>query len=91
MLAVDQTLEGKDEKSVLAKTVTLELSPPQTEIMARALASGTIALLLRSLEEGGGNAKALADASNSANHPQEGQMSVIRYGIERSATFGQRE
>jgi len=91
VLAVDQTLEGKDEKSVLAKTVTLELSPPQTEIMARALASGTIALLLRSLEEGGGNAKALADASNSANHPQEGQMSVIRYGIERSATFGQRE
>jgi pilus assembly protein CpaB len=92
VLAVDQTFESKDEKSVLAKTATLELSPEQTELVSRAQASGTIALSLRSLEESGGaNAKALADAAQAKAHADEGVVSIVRYGVDRPASFGQRE
>ncbi len=91
VLAVDQTYDGKDQKSVLAKTVTLELSPDQTEAIGRAQASGTLALTLRSLEQEDAGAKALASATQGARHADEGQVAVIRYGIERTASFGQRE
>jgi pilus assembly protein CpaB len=92
VLAVDQTFEGKDQKSVLAKTATLELSPAQTEIVSRAQASGSIALSLRSLEDGdAAGSKALADAAQSVGHADEGVVSVIRYGVERPVAYGQRE
>ncbi|HEY5048869.1 MAG TPA: Flp pilus assembly protein CpaB [Rhizomicrobium sp.] len=91
VLAVDQTYEGKDEKSVLARTATLELSPQQTELLAGAQASGTVALSLRALADGDAAANALEAATKETAHAEEGEVTVIRYGIARSATYGQKE
>src|SRR6185437_8691358 len=52
VLAVDQTYtQDKDQKSVLAKTATLELSPQQVEMIDAGAASGTVSLALRPLGE----------------------------------------
>ena len=92
MLAVDQTYEDKDQKSVLARTATLELSPEQTELVSRAQASGSIALSLRSLEEGESvGPNAIADAAQVHAHGDEGQVAIIRYGVERPVAYGQKE
>ena len=78
VLAVDQTYAQKqDEKVVVGKTATLELTPHQAVIVARASASGTLSLSLRPLGETG-TQHALADAGTSG-------VSVIRYGIARPA------
>jgi pilus assembly protein CpaB len=67
VLAVDQTAEVKDNKPVSdAKTVTLELTPEQTQILARVQLQGTLSLSLRPLEESG---RAPAEA---------GQVAIIR-------------
>lgn len=79
VLAVDQSYgEQKDEKVVIGKTATLELSPGQAELIARASASGTISLSLRPL---GDNGKDGAEASASG-----GNVSVIRYGVARAGS-----
>jgi len=92
VLAVDQTYEDKDQKSVLARTATLELSPEQTEVVSRGQASGSIALSLRSLEDGDATGpKALADAAQVHEHGDEGQVAIIRYGVERPVAYGQKE
>ena len=81
VLAVDQTYrEDKDQKVVLAKTATLELSPVQTELVESAQAMGTISLALRAL--GDGAHKATADTSNDAG--SSGTVSVIGYGTPRA-------
>jgi pilus assembly protein CpaB len=52
VLAVDQTFkQEKDTKTVLGKTATLELTPAQAEIVARAAGIGTLQLSLRSLDD----------------------------------------
>ena len=92
VLAMDQTFtQEKDTKSVVAKTATLELTPDQAEIVARAAGMGVLALSLRSLDEqanagapapisGGGSAKKTADTA--ANEP----VTIYRYGIGRPDT-----
>ncbi|MGH6870616.1 MAG: Flp pilus assembly protein CpaB [Rhizomicrobium sp.] len=76
VLAVDQTFkEDKDQKVVLAKTATLELTPLEAMTVQRAQASGTISLSLRPLVEG--NAKATADRQNTQ---ADSDVTVIRYG-----------
>lgn len=77
VLAVDQTYsQQKDEKVVIGKTATLELSPRQAEIIARASAAGTLSLSLRPLADGGSHALASAD--------NDGPVNVIRYGVTRA-------
>ena len=52
VLAVDQTFkQEKDTKTVLGKTATLELTPDQAEIVARAAWMGFLNLALRSLDD----------------------------------------
>jgi len=81
VLAVDQTFkEDKDQKVVLAKTATLELSPREAEIVNKAQASGTISLSLRPLAES--SAKAVADRTAA---PSDNDVSVIRYGLSHSS------
>ena len=53
VLAVDQTYEDRDQKVVLAKTATLELTPHQAELLEGEHAAGTISLALRSLGDDG--------------------------------------
>ncbi len=74
VLAIDQTYREEGDKSVvIGKTATLELAPGQTEALARAEASGTVSLALRSL----------ADYDPKADNDRPGTvgaMTVIRYG-----------
>jgi pilus assembly protein CpaB len=80
VLAVDQTYtENKDQKTVLAKTATLELSPQQAEMLDAAAATGTVSLALRPLGE-----TATADLTATPHHNDNAVVSVIRYGVARA-------
>jgi pilus assembly protein CpaB len=84
VLAMDQTFgQDKDQKTVLAKTATLELTPDQAILLARSAPAGTISLTLRALGEG-------ADSSVAANagHKDGGQIVVVRYGETRGVELG---
>lgn len=77
VLAVDQTYkEDKDQKTVLAKTVTLEVTPLQAELVATAQAKGPISLALRALGDG---AQKAADAS-AGDAASSSTITVIGYG-----------
>ena len=53
VLAIDQAPKEKEgQNAVLGKTATLELSPGDAEILARARQSGTLSLALRSIADG---------------------------------------
>jgi pilus assembly protein CpaB len=81
VLAMDQTFaQDKDQKTVLAKTATLELTPDQADLVARSAAGGTISLSLRPL---GDNESADAEAAAKTHHAADGAVTVIRYGISR--------
>ena len=52
VLAIDQAPKEKEgQNAVLGKTATLELSPGDAEILARARQSGTLSLALRSIAD----------------------------------------
>jgi pilus assembly protein CpaB len=75
VLAVDQTYtQDKDQKTVLAKTATLELSPQQAEAVDAAAQTGTVSLALRPLGD-----TAVADIQKKV--PQNRVVAVIRYGL----------
>lgn len=82
VLAMDQTFtQDKDQKTVLAKTATLELTPVQADLMARSAATGTISLALRPLGDND-----VADTSATKKHnADDGNVAVIRYGVGRGA------
>lgn len=52
VIAVDQKVSEFEGGAVLAKTVLLEMTPKQSEILNTARAMGTLTLVLRSAEEG---------------------------------------
>jgi pilus assembly protein CpaB len=85
VLAVDQTYKyDKDQKTVLAKTATLELTPVQAVKVAAAVSAGTLSLALHAL----GDASALdADAArkdkSGAHAGATTAMTVVRYGVVR--------
>jgi pilus assembly protein CpaB len=82
VLSVDQTsTEDKGQKFVVGKTATLELTPDQAKLVARASASGTLSLALRSLTTQNPN---LASAENTK--ATGGDIEIIRYGIMRADT-----
>ncbi len=81
VLAVDQTnTQDKDQKTVLAKTATLELSPQQAEAVDAAAATGTVSLALRPLGD-----TATADIQKKPAHNDNQMVAVIRYGLVRGA------
>jgi pilus assembly protein CpaB len=92
VLAVDQVYkEEKDQKTVLAKTATLELTPAQAETVSRAQGMGQIALSLRPLSAedafamNGASAPARESAgdplSDMPDGPSSPLVAIIRYGI----------
>lgn len=95
VLAVDQVFkEEKDQKTVLAKTATLELTPAQAETVARAQSMGQVTLTLRPLAEPDAVAAAPAGAKPAAEALGDGlsdnfdgparrepQVAIIRYGV----------
>lgn len=87
VLAVDQTYtQDKDQKTVLAKTATLELSPKQAEMLDAAAATGAVSLTLRPLGE-----TATADLNADKKHRDTGAVAVIRYGLARGSLQGKGE
>ncbi|HEY4115633.1 MAG TPA: Flp pilus assembly protein CpaB [Rhizomicrobium sp.] len=88
VLAVDQTAtQDKDQKTVLAKTATLELSPQQSEQVAAATAAGTIQLALRPLGDNGATDVAANEKKKTEN---TGVVAVIRYGMARGGNMPQK-
>lgn len=89
VLAMDQTFkEDKDQKVVLAKTATVELTPDEAELLARSQATGTISLALRALGDSNPE-NSIAVASNSRMKPksngESADVTVIRYGVDHAA------
>jgi pilus assembly protein CpaB len=93
VLAVDQVYkEEKDQRTVLAKTATLELTPAQAETVAKGQGMGQISLALRPLSEEDAMADSQAPAraretagdglpdTFDATGPAKPQVAVIRYG-----------
>jgi len=90
VLAIDQAFDGKNQKAVAdVKTVTLELTPGQADVVARAQASGTLSLALRAL---GDNQTARTAQSGtpaeSGDDDNSGSVSIIRYGIAHGSSAG---
>ena len=52
VLAIDQTVTDQDNKPVLAKTVTFEVTPKQVEVIGVASSLGSLSLSLRSIARG---------------------------------------
>lgn len=90
VLAVDQTIkQDKDQKVVLAKTATLELTPAQARAVVRAQSAGMLSLALRPLGDGNvavASAQQPATAANAASSDDEGSpadsVKIIRFGVE---------
>ena len=64
----------------VGKTVTLEVTPAQAEILQRSVATGNIALALRSIEDSNGRALTGAFSSGTLNN-----STVVRFGVVRAA------
>lgn len=72
VLAVDQMLNNPENKAVIAKTITLEVSPKEAEMINVAISIGTISVSLRSLAQD--NDKSKTDNSAAAGDiPPSGQ------------------
>jgi len=97
VLAVDQTIkQDQNQKVVLAKTATLELTPAQARAVVRAQSTGMLSLALRPLSEGSVAVAAAqppaAAAAPSAAAPAAADddgtpgdsITVIRFGVEGS-------
>lgn len=87
VLAIDQVLrqEDDDDQFVVASTVTLELSPFESVLIARAEATGTLSLALRAL---GDNAAVAGVGSSSFEGFEVNEVTVIRYGIATNVAAG---
>ena len=77
VLAIDQAPKEKDgQNSVVGKTVTLELKPEQTPLLAAARQAGTLALALRSIADVNQAEIAVDDRARA-----RGTINVVRYGV----------
>jgi pilus assembly protein CpaB len=80
VLAIDQAPKEKDgQNAVVGKTVTLELKPGQSEVLAAARQAGTLSLALRSIADVNmvENDQALRRGSG---------INVVRYGVSSPTT-----
>jgi pilus assembly protein CpaB len=82
ILAIDQAVEEKNgQRVVVGKTATLELSPPQTEILGQARQMGTLSLALRSIVDFDAKEAVSDDKSN-----RRGGINVVRFGVTTTTT-----
>src|SRR6266545_798121 len=76
VLAIDQTVEDKNgQRVVVGKTATLELSPQQSEMLARAKLMGVLTMSLRSIVD--------FDGANDEDSNTEARrnINVVRFGV----------
>jgi len=103
VLAVDQvSKQDKDQKTVLAKSATLELTPAQAELTTKAAAIGTLSLALRPLDSADADANAAGAGRTTAASQQAGLVAlsdsfggdkpsgpvIIRYGVAARVAVG---
>ncbi len=76
VLAIGQLIEAKDGKKLAeGNTATLELTPRQTELLARANAMGEISLALRSIAD-----IDTKDQPAAASEKRSGSVRILKYG-----------
>ena len=81
VLAIDQAPKEKEgTNSVIGRTVTLELKPEQTAILASSRQAGTLSLALRSIADVN-----QVEVSSGDQHQRIG-INVIRYGVNNPST-----
>lgn len=78
VLAIDQMLTNPDNKAVVAKTITLEVTPKQAEKINVAISIGSISVSLRSLSGKDNNAKPPESEDDSqANYSTNADVSKL--------------
>jgi pilus assembly protein CpaB len=70
VIAIDQRLDSKDGQAVLARTVTFEVTPKQSEIIAVAAEIGKLSLSLRSLAPAKSKKPLVAAVADSRDDPR---------------------
>ena len=95
VLAMDQNFkQDRDQKVVLAKTATLELTPEQARQVVKWQAAGPLSLSLRAL---GDNTKTVASAPNQQNSDDGDNTAdytsvrVIRFGVTPTGSNGRKD
>jgi pilus assembly protein CpaB len=84
VLAIDQAPKEKEgTNTVVGRTVTLELKPEQTAILAAWRQAGTLSLALRSIAD----VNAAAEAGTEDRARQRGSINVVRYGVTNPTTI----
>jgi pilus assembly protein CpaB len=84
VLAIDQAPKEKDgQNTVVGKTVTLELKPEQSETLARARQTGTLALALRSIAD----LNAVGTRADDQSSRRSDSVNVVRYGVSNPTTI----
>jgi pilus assembly protein CpaB len=82
VLAIDQAPKEKEgTNSVVGRTVTLELKPAQTPLLAAARQGGTLSLALRSIAD-----VHQAETGSDDQPRQSGNINVVRYGVTNQTT-----
>jgi len=82
VLAADQTVEDKDgQKVLLAKTVTLEVTPAQGEELELARVQGTLSLALRSLQD-----SQSPTPEGAVDKDMSKQINTVRFGVSTLTT-----
>src|SRR5690606_38651953 len=84
VLAIDQTVEEQDGKTVVVGNVaTLELRPEHAEILALAEQLGDLSLALRSIMDGGSDADGTSavTATDLLSGGRSGGVSVVKFGL----------
>lgn len=84
VLAIDQVVQEKEgQKVVVGRTVTLEVSQPQAELLAAARKIGTLSFTLRSLIDASSSEHAETTKPRDAGG---NKINMIRFGVTTSAT-----
>jgi pilus assembly protein CpaB len=81
VLAVDQNVTEKSgQKVVVGKTATVEVTPPQAEVLALSRQVGTLSLALRSLTD-----SPMATPDGDGTQREGAAVNIVRYGISSTA------
>lgn len=75
VIAIDQRIDTKNSEAVLARTVTLEVTPKQSQIVAVAADIGKLSLSLRSLASAPGK-PARDEAADPSDDPHPGDFTL---------------
>lgn len=88
VLAVDQTVEQRNDKTIVARTATLELTPNQAETLALARELGTLSLSLRSLADAAASnlAGEAGSEGDGLNNPRDSRLTIVRFGVPTSTS-----